>query len=69
VAVTLQTSFLTPPVGFALFYLRGVSPPDVTIGHIYRSIIPFVALQLVGLIILFTNPMIVTWLPAVAYRN
>ncbi len=69
VAVTLQTSFLTPPVGFALFYLRGVSPPGVTIGHIYRGIIPFVVLQLIGLIILFTNPKIVTWLPAIAYRN
>jgi len=69
VAVTLQTSFLTPPVGFALFYLRGVSPPGVTIGHIYRGIIPFVLMQLIGLVILFAYPKIVTWLPAVAYGN
>ena len=68
-ALTLQTSFLTPPVGFALFYLKGVCPPGVTIGHIYRGIIPFVALQLLGLIIVFAFPKIVTWLPAMAYGN
>ncbi len=69
VAVTLQTSFLTPPVGFALFYLKGVCPPGVTIGHIYRGIIPFVMLQLLGLFIVFEFPTLVTWLPAVAYAN
>jgi len=42
VAVTLQTSFLTPPVGFALFYLKGVCPPGVTLGHIYKGVVPFV---------------------------
>ncbi|MCI4664973.1 MAG: TRAP transporter large permease subunit [Neomegalonema sp.] len=69
VAVTLQTSFLTPPVGFALFYLKGVCPPGVTIGHIYRGIIPFVLLQLTGLAIVFLFPTIVTWLPAAAYAK
>jgi tripartite ATP-independent transporter DctM subunit len=69
VAVTLQTSFLTPPVGFALFYLKGVCPPGVTLGHIYRGVIPFVLLQLTGLAIVFMIPSIVTWLPAVAYGN
>lgn len=69
VAVTLQTSFLTPPVGFALFYLKGVCPPGVTIGHIYRGIIPFVLLQLFGLFLVFEFPKLVTWLPAVAYAN
>ena len=69
VAVTLQTSFLTPPVGFALFYLKGVCPPDVTLGHIYKGVIPFVLLQLTGLAIVFEFPSIVTWLPAVAYAN
>ena len=69
VAVTLQTSFLTPPVGFALFYLKGVCPPGVTIGHIYRGIVPFVALQILGLVIVFAFPKIVTWLPAMAYGN
>lgn len=69
VAVTLQTSFLTPPVGFALFYLKGVCPPGVTLGHIYRGVIPFVILQLIGLAIVFANPEMTTWLPAKAYGN
>ncbi len=69
VAVTLQTSFLTPPVGFALFYLKGVCPPGVTIGDIYKGVIPFVMLQLLGLFIVFEFPWLVTWLPSVAYGN
>ncbi len=69
VAVTLQTSFLTPPVGFALFYLKGVCPPDISLGHVYRGIIPFVILQLIGLGIVFLFPTVITWLPAVAYAN
>ncbi|UWQ20624.1 TRAP transporter large permease subunit [Jannaschia sp. W003] len=69
VAVTLQTSFLTPPVGFALFYLKGVCPPGVTLAHIYRGVIPFVILQLIGLAIVFVFPGLVTWLPSVAYGN
>lgn len=69
VAVTLQTSFLTPPVGFALFYLKGVCPPGVTLGHIYRGIIPFVCLQLIGLFIVFEFPALTTWLPSVAYGD
>ncbi len=69
VAVTLQTSFLTPPVGFALFYLKGVCPPSVSLADIYRGIIPFVMLQLLGLIIVFNLPWLVTWLPSVAYGN
>lgn len=69
VAVTLQTSFLTPPVGFALFYLKGVCPPDVTLGHIYKGVIPFVLLQILGLFIVFQFPALTTWLPSVAYGN
>lgn len=69
VAVTLQTSFLTPPVGFALFYLKGVCPPGVTLGHIYKGVIPFVILQLIGLAIVFFLPELTTWLPAKAYGN
>ncbi|MEL6600791.1 MAG: TRAP transporter large permease subunit [Pseudomonadota bacterium] len=69
VAVTLQTSFLTPPVGFALFYLKGVCPPSVSLGHIYRGVVPFVLLQLLGLFIVFEMPWLVTWLPSVAYGN
>ena len=69
VAVTLQTSFLTPPVGFSLFYLKGVCPPGVTLGHIYKGVVPFVILQLIGLLIVFKWPALTTWLPAVAYGN
>jgi tripartite ATP-independent transporter DctM subunit len=63
IAVNLQTSFLTPPFGFALFYLRGVAPPEVTTGQIYRGVIPFVGIQLLTLLILAVFPDIVTWLP------
>jgi TRAP-type mannitol/chloroaromatic compound transport system permease large subunit len=66
-AVCLQTSFLTPPVGFALFYLKGVAPPEIDVRTIYRGVAPFIALQLIGLAILFNWPAIVTWLPAMAY--
>jgi tripartite ATP-independent transporter DctM subunit len=69
VAVTLQTSFLTPPVGFALFYLKGVCPPEVKIGHIYRGVIPFIALQLIGLAIIIIWPQLVTWMPAISYSG
>jgi len=67
VAVTLQTSFLTPPVGFALFYLKGVCPPGVQLVDIYRGVVPFIVLQLVGLMLLFFFPVLATWLPSVAY--
>ncbi|MEX0302146.1 MAG: TRAP transporter large permease subunit [Leisingera sp.] len=67
VAVTLQTSFLTPPVGFALFYLKGVCPPEIRLGHIYKGIIPFVLLQLTGLMFVYLWPALATWLPSVAY--
>ena len=63
IAVNLQTSFLTPPFGFALFYLRGVAPPQVTTGHIYRGIVPFVMIQVAGLAILWLFPSIVTIVP------
>ncbi|MFY1708900.1 TRAP transporter large permease [Tritonibacter scottomollicae] len=64
VAVNLQTSFLTPPFGFALFYLRGVAPREVTTGHIYRGVLPFVLIQVAGLAILWFFPSIVTIVPA-----
>ena len=69
VAVCLQTSFLTPPVGFALFYLKGVAPEGVTVGHIYRGVLPFIALQLFGLALVYTMPALATWLPVAAYGN
>jgi len=63
IAINLQTSFLTPPFGFALFYLRGVAPKEVTTGHIYRGVIPFVGIQVLGLAILWLFPGIVTIIP------
>jgi len=69
VAVTLQTSFLTPPVGFALFYLKGVCPAEISLSDIYKGIIPFVLLQLLGLFIVFEFPELTTWLPSVAYSE
>ncbi len=63
IAVNLQTSFLTPPFGFALFYLRGVAPPEVTTRHIYRGIVPFVLIQILGLALLWFFPQVVTIVP------
>jgi tripartite ATP-independent transporter DctM subunit len=68
-AVCLQTSFLTPPVGFAIFYLKGVAPPGIDVGTIYRGVIPFIVLQLLALSIIFNWDGLVTWLPAQAYSN
>jgi len=66
-AVNLQTSFLTPPFGFSLFYLKAVTPPEISTGHIYRGIIPFVLFQLVGLAIVVFFPQLATWLPKLVY--
>jgi tripartite ATP-independent transporter DctM subunit len=68
VGVNLQTSFLTPPFGFSLFYLRGVAPPQVSTGMIYRGVLPFVGLQVVALAVLFLWPSIATWLPRLVYN-
>jgi TRAP-type mannitol/chloroaromatic compound transport system, large permease component len=66
-AVNLQTSFLTPPFGPTLFYLRGVAPPEVTTGDIYRGIVPFVAIQLAVLVLLWLFPALATALPRALY--
>lgn len=66
-AVCLQTSFLTPPVGFAIFYLKGVAPPEVDIASVYRGVVPFIILQLLGITIIFNFESLVTWLPEQAY--
>ena len=66
-AVCLQTSFLTPPVGFAIFYLKGVAPPGVDVVTIYRGVVPFIVLQVLGMLIIFNWEALVTWLPAQAY--
>ena len=67
IAINLQTSFLTPPFGFALFYLRGVAPPEVSTSEIYRGVIPFIGIQVFALIILALFPSLVTWLPSKLY--
>ena len=67
VAVNLQTSFLTPPFGFALFYLRGVAPPEVATLDIYRGVAPFVGLQLALMALLVAAPSLATWLPEALY--
>lgn len=68
IAMNLQTSFLTPPFGFALFYLKGVAPKGITTGQIYRGIIPFVIIQLVGLTLVLLFPQTVSWLPRVLVK-
>ena len=67
VAINLQTSFLTPPFGFALFYLKGIAPPEVKLANIYRGIVPFVILQLVVLVSVILFPDLALWLPGVVY--
>ncbi|MBS4046063.1 MAG: TRAP transporter large permease subunit [Alphaproteobacteria bacterium] len=63
IALNMQTSFLTPPFGWALFYLRGVAPPQVTTMDIYKGVVPFIGLQVAAVVILFYTPSIATWLP------
>ena len=67
VCVNLQTSFLTPPFGYALFYFKGVAPPEYTMGDIYRGIIPFVIIQVIGLALMIAFPELITWLPSVFF--
>ncbi len=67
--VCLQTSFLTPPVGFAIFYLKGVAPTDIKATTIYKGVVPFIALQLIGLLLIFFFDEIVTWLPQRVYGS
>jgi TRAP-type mannitol/chloroaromatic compound transport system permease large subunit len=63
ICVNLQTSFLTPPFGWALFFLRGVVPKGVTTRHIYLGVMPFILLQVVAVVIIFNYPQIALWLP------
>lgn len=66
IGANLQTSFLTPPFGFALFYLRGIAPKEITTGNIYRGVVPFIALQLLVLVAIIAFPPLVTWLPSIS---
>lgn len=66
-AINLQTSFLTPPFGFSLFYLRGAAPKEVTTGQIYAGVVPFIGLQLIGILIVWLIPGVSTWLPGILF--
>jgi tripartite ATP-independent transporter DctM subunit len=67
ICINLQTSFLTPPFGYSLFYFKGVAPPEYTIGDVYRGIIPFVAIQVFALAVLMIFPEIITYLPSIFF--
>ena len=67
IAINLQTSFLTPPFGFALFYLRGVAPEEIETKSIYKGVLPFVLIQLFVLFLIALFPELVTWLPNKIY--
>jgi TRAP-type mannitol/chloroaromatic compound transport system permease large subunit len=67
ICVNLQMAFLTPPFGYSLFYLKGIAPPEMTIGHIYRGVIPFVGLQWLGLCICIFVPDFILWIPRIAF--
>ena len=67
--VVIQTSYLTPPMAPAIFYLRGISPPEITLGDIYRSIVPFVGIMILALALVMAFPEIALWLPGYVYGN
>ncbi|WP_288348627.1 TRAP transporter large permease subunit [uncultured Thalassospira sp.] len=67
IAINLQTSFLTPPFGFSLFYLRSAAPPEITTGQIYKGVIPFIALQVFGIFVIWLWPSLARWLPSVVF--
>ena len=67
IAINLQTSFLTPPFGFSLFYLRGAAPKEVTTRHIYQGVAPFIGLQVLGVLLVWLVPEIATWLPSAIF--
>ncbi|MGB4113952.1 MAG: TRAP transporter large permease subunit [Yoonia sp.] len=66
-AINLQTSFLTPPFGFSLFYLRAAAPKEVTTGQIYQGVVPFIGLQAIGILLVWSLPSLATWLPSVIF--
>jgi tripartite ATP-independent transporter DctM subunit len=69
ICINLQTSFLTPPFGYSLFYFKGAAPPEYSIGDVYRGILPFVGLQVLAIAIVITFPDIITYLPSVFFGN
>jgi TRAP-type mannitol/chloroaromatic compound transport system permease large subunit len=69
VCVNLQMSLLTPPFAYSIFYLKQAAPPELTLGHMYRGVWPFIALQAVGLILIIAFPDLVLWLPQLLYQR
>jgi TRAP-type mannitol/chloroaromatic compound transport system permease large subunit len=69
IAINLQTAFLTPPFGFALFYLKGVAPPELKTPQLYQGAVPFILIQLSMLVVIAIWPEIVTWLPSQVYSD
>ena len=67
IAINLQTSFLPPPFGFSLFYLRGAAPKEITTRHICPGVIPFIGTQAVGVVLIWFVPTLATWLPSVLF--
>lgn len=67
ICINLQTSFLTPPFGYALFYFKGVAPPEFTMGDVYKGILPFVLIQVIGLALMIIYPQLITWLPDLVF--
>ncbi|MEP5606872.1 MAG: TRAP transporter large permease subunit, partial [Marinobacter alexandrii] len=67
IAINLQTSFLTPPFGFSLFYLRGAAPKEITTGQIYAGVAPFILLQILAVSVIWVLPQIATWLPGILF--
>ena len=67
--VNMQMSFLSPPFGYALFYLRGVAPPDIPMSDIFKASLPFLGIQFIALVLCMRFPAIITWLPQVVYGN
>jgi TRAP-type mannitol/chloroaromatic compound transport system permease large subunit len=64
----MQTAYLTPPFGYNLFYMRSVAPPEVTTGDLYRSVVPFLIMQVLGIVILVLFPQIALWLPELIFN-
>jgi tripartite ATP-independent transporter DctM subunit len=67
--IVIQTSYLTPPMAPAIFYLRGISPPEITLGHMYRGVIPFILLELVVLALVYWFPALALWLPGIVFKS
>jgi len=67
--IVIQTSYLTPPMAPAIFYLRGISPPEITLSHMYRGVVPFILLELIVLALVYFFPALALWLPSIVFQG